>query len=468
MYEAFFGLSVRPFADRPDPAFFVESEPHMAALRALYDGLEALHPLFVITGETGCGKTMLAQLMLHGLGDATTVGLITNPHTSVRDLTRWALLSFGQETVARTDAELRETFALFLVSEYGAGRRCLLLVDEAQNLTAEAVAGLHEYLDLNNEGDCLLQIVLVAGPRLLQTMRDPLLAPWAERLPQISLVGALAPHETARYVRSRLATAGAGREIFTDRAIAAIGLASNGVPRLINAISDMALVHAFGQGRGTIDRDLIADIISQGQAAGFGPLAMLTSVEANDEIAPRTPSLVLPEMPPPPEPAPAVETAVGNDIAPFLESQIVAAAEPVVLPAEVGQPAEPDLSLTRNVAPTESAPAEFFPIEPVEFFPTEHPEVFPGKASQDEDLPGEDLTADFVPPEPEAEQAAPAHAENPGPVYAPLARVTPPPISAAWPSISRNSRLSRFGREAAINARSGGGASLRRRFLPRN
>ena len=336
MYEAFFGLSVRPFADRPDPDFFAESEPHMAALRALYEGLEALQPLFVITGETGCGKTMLAQLMLHGLAETTTVGLITNPHTSVRDLTRWVLLSFGQETVARTDAELREALALFLVSEYGAGRRCLLVVDEAQNLTAEALAGLHGYLDLNSEEDCLLQIVLVAGARLLQTMRDPRLAPWAARLPQISLVGPLAPDEASRYVRSRLATGGAQREIFTDRAIAAIGLASGGVPRLINAICDTALAQAFAQGHDTIDHDLIADVIAQGQAAGFGSLAMLAPVE-------------MAQMPPPVEPAPASGSSAGNDIARFVGSRIAAAAEP-------------DLSMTPPGAAPEPAPVEFFPL----------------------------------------------------------------------------------------------------------
>jgi len=457
MYEAFFGLSARPFADRPDPAYFAESEPHMGALRALYDGLEALHPLFVVTGETGCGKSMLAQLMLHGLGEATTVGHITNPHTSVRDLTRWALLSFGQETAGRTDAELRETFALFLVAEYGAGRRCLLVVDEAQNLPAEALAGLHEYLDLNNESDCLLQIVLVAGPRLLQTMRDPLLAPWAERLPQISLVGPLAPDETTRYVRSRLVTAGADREIFTDRAIAAIGLASGGVPRLINAICDAALVHAFGQARSSIDRDLIADVIAQGQALGLGSLAMLAPVAGDDGTAPPTTPSV-----PTLESAPEAEPAISNDLAAFRESEIVAA-------TDGGVPGEPDLLLTATVEPIEQA-AEFFPMEPVEFFPAERTEVY-----EEEIFPQqENLPADFVPPEPEtqaetgAEETAPAPIANPLAAYTPPVEIAPSPQMIGWPSIARNSRLSRLGRDMAMNARAAGSPSLRRRFLPRN
>src|SRR4051812_23012234 len=142
MYEGFFGLGARPFADRPDPDFFFESEQHGAALRALSDAIQTSQPLAVITGEMGCGKTMLARALLHGIGDDVTVGLITNPHVSVGDLTRWALVAFDQDSDLQTESELQEALALYFVSEYSAGRKCLLMVDEAQNLTAAAVAGL--------------------------------------------------------------------------------------------------------------------------------------------------------------------------------------------------------------------------------------------------------------------------------------------------------------------------------------
>ena len=440
MYEAFFGLSARPFADRPDPDFFVESELHAAALRALHDGLETQQPILIITGETGCGKTMLARALLDGIGETITVGLVTNPHTSVRDLTRWALLSFGQETVASTDAELREALALYLVSEYGAGRRCLLVVDEAQNLTPEALAGLHEYLDLNSEGDCVLQIVLVAGPRLLQTMRDPRLAPWAERVPQICLASPLALDETPRYVRSRLAVAGAEREIFTERALAAVSIASGGVPRLINAICDMALVYAFARGRNVIDHDVIADVVSQGRATGFGSLAMLAPVEADDEIGQPIAQISLETAPPPAEPAHMIEAPVEveNDIAPFIESQIVAETEPLVVQPEAAAAVAPTLSTGDGIRP-EPAQAEFFPTE-------------------------------FALPEPAPEGPVTAKAEEPAaPALTSPPQIVHPHMVAAWPSIARNSKLSRVGHEDSFTPRSAaGGASLRRRFLPRD
>jgi type II secretory pathway predicted ATPase ExeA len=413
MYEPFFGLSARPFADRPDPDFFVESEPHAAALRALCDGLETQQPLLVVTGEAGCGKTMLARALLRRMGEAVTTGVITNPHPAIRDLTRWALLSFGVETTAHSDAELREMLALYLVSEFGAGRRCLLLVDEAQNLTVEALVGLFEYLALNVEGDCLLQVALVGAPRLLQTMRDPGLAAGA-RTPQICLAGPLAREEVPHYVRARLAIAGAEHEIFTDRALHAVSIASGGVPRLINAICDMALVYAFGRGRDVIDHDVIADVVSEGQAAGFGSLAMLTPVDVDAAAMP--------------EPAEAEPAAVARQ-----EDKSITSA--------------PSIADDFRLRETEPLPSEFFPTEL--FFEDQ-------------------AAADIVRPEPAAAHPVTDHAEEPSlPVPSPPPQLHPD-LTTGWPSIVGNSRPLALGRAAALRRSPTEGISLRRRFLPRD
>jgi general secretion pathway protein A len=446
MYEGFFGLSARPFADRPDPDFFFDSEQHAAALRALSDAIQTSQPLAVITGETGCGKTVLARALLRGIGADVTVGIITNPHVSVGDLTRWALFAFDRETGLETESELQEALALYFVSEYSAGRKCLLVVDEAQNLTASAVAGLQRHLDINAPGECLLQIILVAQPRLLETLRDPTLAPWSGRVPLICPVGPLPVGEVADYVRSRLAAAGADREIFTRRAIAAIGRASGGVPRLINAIGDMALVYAFGRGRDTVDRDVIDDVLSDGRAAGFGPLSMLAPLEGAEEIEPA--ATPVEAAAPVQGPVHAIEAAAENDIAPFLANDIVTGTEP---PAAIAAAAELQDIATPTPARLEDAASD------------------PAGEAFAEELVLEDVVpADFVPPSPAApdlQQIAIADAPAP-------AQAVAPPIAHAlpgWPSISRHSGLTRLARAGSINARAtSGGLALRRRFLPRD
>jgi type II secretory pathway predicted ATPase ExeA len=444
MYETFFGLNTRPFADRPDPVFFVESERHAAALRALRDGLDAQQPIMIVTGDVGCGKTMLARTLLYDLGDDVTVGVITNPHASVGDLTRWALLSFGHETLAHTDAELSEALALYFVSECSAGRKCLLVVDEAQNLTVEALTGLQQYLDINTDGECLLQIMLVAEPRLLRTMRDPGLERWAERIPLICQVGPLLLDDVPLYVRARLEIAGTDREIFTGSAIAAVGIASSGVPRLINAICDMALVYAFGRARTVIDRDVIADVVSAGHHAGFGALAMLTPIDDATPWVEHAIDVTTPtdDMAPAAEPAAASGAA---EIARFAESRILAENKPPAL--FVLAPEAPPAAAAEPVQ-SEAESGIHFEI---------HAVAVPLEATQPVLVHSEPLAAVVEDPDP-----VPLSEQT-------RAEVVYQQAVTGWPSISGRSGLPRFGRADPLKAGSvSGGSSLRKRFLPRN
>jgi type II secretory pathway predicted ATPase ExeA len=412
MYEAFFGLSSRPFAEHPDPDFFVDSDARAASLRALHDGIGSQHPILVITGETGCGKTMLALKLLQELDADTTIGFIPNPLPAVPDLTRWALLSFGLEVAGLSDADLQEALTLYIIAEYAEGRRCLLVVDEAQNLSPAALAGLHRLLDLNGEGDCLLQVLLIAQPQLLQTLRDPSLAAWAERTPLVCFAGPLAADDVALYVRSRLAVARAPREILTERAIAAIAAASGGVPRLINALCETALTFALSQQRTTVDRDLIAEVADAGRAAGFGSLAMLTPLGADS-------------------------------------------------PAEAAVMAEPileDAALEEAIAAEGTAPPPDVPEEmgSVALFLAEEAPTATGEP--------EPAIAEAAPPPavlPQAEAPAPPGGENPADTEPEHHQ-----LLVAWPSISGRQD---FARPAALRAGAGmPNGPLRRRFLPRD
>jgi type II secretory pathway predicted ATPase ExeA len=419
MYEAFFGLSARAFADRPDPDFFVESDAHAAALRTIRDGLDTGQPLLVMTGEAGCGKTMLARTLIAGLDETIAVGLITNTHASVEDLTRWTLLSFGQETVARSDTELQEALALYFVSEFGAGRKCLLVVDEAQNISPIALAGLQQYLDINSEGDCLLQVLLVGEPRLLRTLHQPVVAAWEDRPPLISRVSALPLEDVPDYVGTRLAVAGARHAIFTNEAVAAVAIASGGVPRLINAICDMALVYAFARRSKEIDRDLIVDVVSEGRVTGFGVLAMLSPIDAQE------PSIgaLASDQPAPIAPAPELDVTALEPAPPEVISSRIVASEIVaseMAPADLAASGAPELAVAEASSVSERIPA----------------------ASQDP----------AAPPEPPQVQIQIAYTQP----------------FAGWPSITGRNNVGRFARSGSLDAGPATGTALRRRFLPRN
>ena len=405
MYEAFFGLSGRPFAAPPDPDYWFGSESHTTALRVLSDGLAALHPLCVVTAESGHGKTLLVLALLQIQDNDVTVGVIGPTSRAIRDLTRAALLGFGRETIHHADPECRDALTAYLISEYGAGRRCLLVVDEAQDLSAEALASLHRYLDLNSDNDCLLQVVLVGGPDLLKTMQDPILRDWAQRMPLVCPIAALPPYEVAPYIQARLGVAGAAREIFSEDAIAAIAVASGGVPRLINAICDMALVHAFAEGAAVVDRAIIDRVVSEGHASEVGALAMLTPgkppLQEHSIPAPAPIQDEVPQQPPPPPEMPRAPELIEIKNAP--PDPIMVDWNPPMSPAVAESPDE-SMSVGDETLPTDIA------IEPVE-----------------------------------------QYAEGEGPT-----------VFTGWPSISGRVM-------AATSARttSGASSSLRRRFLPR-
>src|SRR4051812_32469303 len=131
MYESFFGMTHKPFTALPDPEFLVESPEHVAALSTLEYAIKSQAGFCVITGEIGCGKTTLVHALLRRLDDQVAVGIIPNTYSSFRNMARWALMAFDQRPVGQTAAEHYQELMLFLIAEYGRGRHCLLIVDEA-------------------------------------------------------------------------------------------------------------------------------------------------------------------------------------------------------------------------------------------------------------------------------------------------------------------------------------------------
>ncbi len=271
MYETFFGLKEKPFSLLPDPDFLFMSSKHSLALSILEYSLAGQAGFCAITGDIGSGKTTLIRTLLRRIGRDVTLGLISNTHSGLTDISAWALAAFGRGTSAQTDAEVYQELMHFLIGEYGAGRRCVLVVDEAQNLTVEALEELRLLSNINSDKDLLLQIILVGQPELLAKLKSPELAQFAQRISISYHLTPLSYLDARRYIQHRLEVAGADRPIFSDTAIGAVQYFSGGVPRVINGICDMAMVYGLADNRTNIDLDIVLRVIGDRQASGVSP-----------------------------------------------------------------------------------------------------------------------------------------------------------------------------------------------------
>lgn len=272
MYEAFYQFKEKPFSLLPDPDFLFLSSKHAIALSMLEYSLAGQAGFCAITGEIGSGKTTLIRALLRRIGRDVTLGLISNTHSSHTELAAWSLAAFGQSVPATSDSDVYQSLMHFLINEYSAGRRCVLIVDEAQNLTIEALEELRLLSNINSERDLLLQIILVGQPQLLEKLKRPEMCQFAQRISVAYHLTALTFQETHKYITHRLAVAGVSRRVFSDLAVGIVQYYSGGVPRLINSICDMALVYGYAESLKTIEletvRKVIADRLSSG-VAGF-------------------------------------------------------------------------------------------------------------------------------------------------------------------------------------------------------
>jgi general secretion pathway protein A len=263
MYERHFGLTAKPFALTPDPAFLYPSRQHGMALTMLEYGLESQAAFSLLTGEIGSGKTTLVRKLVRQLGERTTVGLISNTHARFRAIHGWALSALGAAPPpGDSDIALYEALVDHVVKEYSRGRRTLLILDEAQNLSVESLEELRLLSNVNSEKDLVLQILLVGQPELRETLLRPELQQFAQRVSVDYHLKALDANETAAYVRHRLEVAGGDPLLFRPEALALIHTRTRGVPRLINQLCDYALVYAYAEGLHDIDMQLISQVVS--------------------------------------------------------------------------------------------------------------------------------------------------------------------------------------------------------------
>ncbi len=273
MYESFFGFDEKPFSLLPDPGFLFMSKKHRQALAMLEYGLMNQAGFTVITGEIGAGKTTLVRQLLGQIAKnlEVTVGLVSNTHRSFGELMQWVLYAFKLEYRGKEKVELYQTFAEFLTREYESGKRTVLIIDEAQNLSLEALEELRMLANINADKDQVLQLVLVGQPGLRDMLRTPELEQFAQRIAIDFHLQTLELQETCEYIRHRISVVGGDHELFEAPACVAVHYYTKGTPRLINVLCDTALVCGFAEQRKAIDADLIHDVVRDKTVGGIVP-----------------------------------------------------------------------------------------------------------------------------------------------------------------------------------------------------
>jgi len=262
MYLTHFHFDCKPFAMNPDPAFLYESQQHAAAWTMLEYAIESQANFCLLTGEIGSGKTTLIRRLIRMLGDQVTVGLVSNTHGRFRSIHPWALSALGISPRDTSETGNFEALNEFFISEYGRGRRTLLIFDEAQNLSVRTLEELRLLSNVNSEKDVALQTVLVGQPELRLKMARPELRQFAQRVAVDFHLNALTLADAEAYIWHRLTVAGGSGGEFHRKAIALIHERSGGIPRLINQMCDMALVYAFAEQRQQVTPALVEKVLS--------------------------------------------------------------------------------------------------------------------------------------------------------------------------------------------------------------
>jgi putative secretion ATPase (PEP-CTERM system associated) len=270
MYERFYQLRDRPFALSPDPDYLYPSRVHREALDYLRFGIEGHAGFVVITGEIGSGKTTLLQVLLRNLDGNTTVVRLVNTLLTGRELLESMLLDLGVETPPQTKPAMLRDLARLLVEQRAAGRRVVAVIDEAQNLSHEALEELRMLSNLETEKSKLIQIVLVGQPDLRDTLETPTLEQLRQRVTVRYHLEPLDAIETALYVNHRLKRAALGAPLEFPRDVTdAVHARSGGVPRLINVICDAVLLCGYAEERHLIDLSLVEIAVEELEASSI-------------------------------------------------------------------------------------------------------------------------------------------------------------------------------------------------------
>lgn len=277
MYESFYGLASKPFQLNADPLFYFGSKQHQRAKAYLEYGLHQSEGFIVITGEVGAGKTTILRGLLDHLDPAQVIAAnVVSTQLGADDILRMVCAAFGTEMKDTTKSGLLLALEAGLQAHRRAGRRCLLIIDEAQHLSYAALEELRMLSNFQSGTHALLQSFLVGQPEFRDIIFSPRMQQLRQRIIASCHIGPMDENETRGYVEHRLKCAGAtDRPVFRPEAFAALFRASGGVPRRINLICDRLLLSGFLDDHYIFsDREVsevAAEIVSETSRTGTPP-----------------------------------------------------------------------------------------------------------------------------------------------------------------------------------------------------
>ena len=270
MYENYFKLKRDAFTINPDPSFLYMMPQTREALAALQYGITSRRGFMVLTGEVGTGKTTLLRRTLDAL-HRTRVhsSFVFNPRLDVLDFFEFGLNDFGIPPVQRSKAAMLIQLNRWLIERFGRKEVCVIVIDEAQNLSPEMLEEVRLLTNLETSSEKLVQIILSGQTELEVRLKQPDLRQLRQRISIWCRTEPLALEQTRQYIATRLQIAGSTERIFEEPAVDLIQVASGGIPRVINLICENCLLAAYAEQSKRVIPSLVTAVIHDLGIEGF-------------------------------------------------------------------------------------------------------------------------------------------------------------------------------------------------------
>lgn len=299
MYESYFDLCASPFGASPDPRFLYATPQVRETIACLQYGIAARKGFIVLTGEVGTGKTTLLKTVLNTFSkNRVSTAFVFNPRLDVLDLLEFVLNDFGIIPENRTKSGMLIQLNRWLVERFRTQGVCVIVIDEAHNLTWDLLEEIRLLTNLETSSEKLVQIVLSGQPELEEKLANPCVRQLRQRISLWCKTRPLSPEETQAYIVERLRIAGASQPVLSLEAINLVHSYSKGIPRVINLICEHALISAYAQQIKPIPASIIEEV--------------------NEDLNLDQQSLLIPSMVLPSTPDRALPNAMPNAIRPIM------------------------------------------------------------------------------------------------------------------------------------------------------